>query len=98
MRVLVTDAGFKNSLSVIRNLGRHGLDVVAAAPSRLSQGFFSRFCSARLICPEPDDHQRFLEWVLRTIDDYHHFASEDPHRTVRTCPGGGLGVDAYCVF
>ena len=68
MRVLVTDAGFKNSLSVIRNLGRHGLDVVAAAPSRLSQGFFSRFCSARLICPEPEDHQRFLEWVLRTIE------------------------------
>src|SRR5437879_2832536 len=67
MRVLVTDAGFKNSLSAIRNLGRRGLDVVAADPSRLSQGFFSRFCSTRLICPAPRDDQRFLNWVLSTI-------------------------------
>src|SRR5881628_436816 len=67
MRVLVTDAGFKNSLSAIRNLGRHGLEVVAAAPGKLSQGFFSRFTSARVIYPAPQDHERFLDWLVDTI-------------------------------
>ena len=67
MRVLVTDAGFKNSLSAIRNLGQHGVEVVAAARSRLSQGFFSRFCTARTIYPAPQDEQAFLEWLLSTI-------------------------------
>ena len=67
MRVLVTDAGFKNSLSAIRNLGEHGVEVVAAARSRLSQGFFSRFCTARTIYPAPQDEQAFLEWLLSTI-------------------------------
>ena len=34
MRVLVTDAEFKNSLSVIRNLGRHGYHDLALLPRR----------------------------------------------------------------
>jgi predicted ATP-grasp superfamily ATP-dependent carboligase len=67
MRVLVTDAGFKNSLSAIRNLGRHGVEVIAAAPSRLAQGLYSRFCTARSIYPPPEDHEAFLDWLLSTI-------------------------------
>src|SRR2546422_593775 len=67
MRVLVTDAGFKNSLSAIRNLAMHGVEVIAAAPSKLSQGFFSRFCTVRAICPPPEDDQAFLDWLLSTI-------------------------------
>ena len=67
MRVLVTDAGFKNSLSAIRNLGQHGVEVIAAAPSKLAQGLFSRFCAGRTIYPPPQDHEAFLDWLLSTI-------------------------------
>ncbi len=67
MRVLVTDAEFKNSLSVIRNLGQHGVEVIAAAPTRLAQGFFSRFCAGRLIHPPPANEPAFLAWLLDTI-------------------------------
>ena len=67
MRVLVTDADFKNALSVIRNLGQHGVEVVAAAPKKLALGFCSRFCTERTIYPPPQDDRAFRDWLLRTI-------------------------------
>ena len=67
MRVLVTDAGFKHSLSAIRNLSQHGVDVVAAAPRKLALGFFSRFCAERAIYPAPEDEPAFLDWLVNTI-------------------------------
>jgi predicted ATP-grasp superfamily ATP-dependent carboligase len=49
MRVLVTDAARGSAISVIRSLGRRGIEVVAADSNVRSPGFFSRYTSARVI-------------------------------------------------
>jgi predicted ATP-grasp superfamily ATP-dependent carboligase len=69
MRVLVTDAGFKNALCAIRNLGQHGCEVMACAPGRASLGFLSRHCAKRLICPSPYHHpEEFVAWVADVME------------------------------
>jgi predicted ATP-grasp superfamily ATP-dependent carboligase len=55
-RVLVTDAGRGSAISVIRSLGRRGVEVLAAASNRLSPGFFSRYAAGRIIYPDPVTH------------------------------------------
>jgi predicted ATP-grasp superfamily ATP-dependent carboligase len=52
-RVLVTDAGRGSAVSIIRSLGRHGIEVVAADADRLSPGFRSRYTRERLVYPPP---------------------------------------------
>jgi predicted ATP-grasp superfamily ATP-dependent carboligase len=52
-RVLVTDAGRGSGLSIIRSLGRRGIDVIAADASRLSPGFRSRYAAASVRYPPP---------------------------------------------
>ena len=52
-RVLVTDASRGSALSIIRSLGRRGFDVLAADPSRLSPGMYSRYATARFVYPNP---------------------------------------------
>jgi predicted ATP-grasp superfamily ATP-dependent carboligase len=55
-RVLVTDAGRGSAISIIRSLGRRGIEIVAADTNRLSPAFFSRHTSARLRYPYPGIH------------------------------------------
>jgi predicted ATP-grasp superfamily ATP-dependent carboligase len=67
MRVIVTDADYKNSLSAIRNLGQHGVSVVAASPRRVAQGFLSKYADSHFTYPPPSDEERFIEAVLREV-------------------------------
>jgi predicted ATP-grasp superfamily ATP-dependent carboligase len=60
VKVLVTDAHFKNALCAIRNLGRHGCDVWAGSERRWAQGFYSRACRHHVTYPPPWDRDRFL--------------------------------------
>lgn len=53
-KVLVSDARLGSAVSIIRSLGRRGLDVVAADSEALSPGFFSRYASERLRYPRPN--------------------------------------------
>jgi predicted ATP-grasp superfamily ATP-dependent carboligase len=53
MRVLVTDAGRGSAMSIIRSLGRRGIDVVAADANSRSPGFRSRYATERLVYPPP---------------------------------------------
>jgi predicted ATP-grasp superfamily ATP-dependent carboligase len=52
-RVLVTDAGRGSAISVIRSLGRAGMEVIAADTTARSAGFRSRFATRTLVYPEP---------------------------------------------
>lgn len=52
-RVLVTDCGRGSAISVIRSLGRHGFEVVAADAEPRSPGFYSRYARGRLRYPDP---------------------------------------------
>ncbi|MBE9505887.1 MAG: ATP-grasp domain-containing protein [Chloroflexi bacterium] len=62
--VLVTQAQSRGGLTVVRSLGQKGIRVVAADEKLLALGFFSRYCSRRLVCPDPvrspDAYARFV--------------------------------------
>jgi predicted ATP-grasp superfamily ATP-dependent carboligase len=64
MRVLVTDGGRGSGISIIRSLGRRGIEVVAADTTRLSPAFFSRYVAARLVYPHPGAHAEEAVHVL----------------------------------
>jgi predicted ATP-grasp superfamily ATP-dependent carboligase len=67
MKVLVTDGEYKQAVAAIRNLGRHGVNVVVASARRSAPGFFSRYCTERVLCPEPED-EAFLPALLEHVD------------------------------
>jgi len=62
--VLVTEVQSRGGLTIVRSLGQKGIRVVAADKDRLALGFFSRYCSRRLVCPDPvrspDAYARFV--------------------------------------
>ena len=68
MNVLVTDTHYKNGLCAVRSLGRHGVNVVAAAPRRLAAGASSRFAAARVLYPSPARVDEFLSVVNEAVE------------------------------
>lgn len=52
---LVTDAGRGSAVAIIRSLGRQGWNVVAAASNRLAPGFYSRYTTAVVGYPDPEN-------------------------------------------
>ena len=51
--VLVTDADQRAALAVVRSLGRAGHKVIVGGPRQRSLAGASRYCSARIILPDP---------------------------------------------
>jgi len=72
MSVLVTDAGFKHSLAIIRSLGDKKLDVGAVDTKKWNSGFLSRYVGNRCICPDPVKDNQFIECIFKIIkkDNY----------------------------
>ena len=68
-RVLVTDAQSRIGLAIIRSLGRKGVKVTAADSHIISKGFFSRYCSRRLLYPDPSSHpEAYLDVIIRELE------------------------------
>ena len=68
MRALVLDGDTRAALSIVRSLGRHGVDVTVAAESQPSLGGCSRWCSAALTYPCPRTSPRwFLNWLVFSL-------------------------------
>ncbi|HLD62614.1 MAG TPA: ATP-grasp domain-containing protein [Candidatus Norongarragalinales archaeon] len=66
--VLVTDASKRASLAAIRSLGRRGVRVAALDPSRFAAGFLSRYCSEKILCPNPQQNPAgFLKTVEKEL-------------------------------
>ncbi len=71
MHVLVTGADQRQSVTVIRSLGRHGVRVVAAGPHERSLGFVSKHASATWVYPDPyRDPHAFIDSILEAIRTY----------------------------
>ncbi len=67
-RVLVTDASERQTLAIIRSLGRKGIEVTAAGNSELNAGFFSKYCAKRLVYPDPIKNKRkFIDAMLSLV-------------------------------
>jgi len=65
LRVLVFDGNARSSLAVTRSLGRAGAPVTVAAPTRRSLAGVSRFASARMLLPDPEENPDRYEEALR---------------------------------
>src|SRR5580692_12161824 len=62
--MLLFDAGFYGTLAAARALGRAGIPVVVADPSRIAITRFSRYVSRAHVCPPVTKVERFVEWLL----------------------------------
>lgn len=64
-KVFVTDAQMRSSLAVIRSLGKRGIRVTAGEETRWATGFFSRYCSNRVVYPSPKrDRDAFVDFLI----------------------------------
>ena len=66
--VLILQTQSRGGLSCVRSLGGKGIPVVAADSDRVAVGFFSRYCSGRLVYPSPDvSEERFVATILSEL-------------------------------
>jgi len=72
LHIMVTNAGRRKAIPIIRALGRAGMKVTCADSIALATGFFSRYSNRRLLHPDPCS-ERFmdalLEWLSRNPCD-----------------------------
>jgi predicted ATP-grasp superfamily ATP-dependent carboligase len=67
MRVLVTDADYKQTLCATRSLGRRGIHVAAGSSRRRAQSFYSKYCRERLLYPSPQRQDEFASFLLSYV-------------------------------
>jgi predicted ATP-grasp superfamily ATP-dependent carboligase len=69
---LVTDAHFRGPLAVIRSLGKKNIKICALSERKSAMGFHSKYCSEKLISPnpriEPKSYLNFLLKIVKTGD------------------------------
>jgi predicted ATP-grasp superfamily ATP-dependent carboligase len=61
--VLMSDGGYYGTLATARTLGRQGVPVTIADPSRVASALWSRHVTRRLLCPPAWDVERFVDWL-----------------------------------
>ncbi|MBC7090507.1 MAG: ATP-grasp domain-containing protein [Nitrososphaeria archaeon] len=74
--MFVTDAQMRNSLAIIRSLGKKGLFVTAGEETRFATGFFSKYCSNIVVYPSPRyKKEEFVLYMLNLFrkDNYQVF-------------------------
>jgi D-aspartate ligase len=62
--VLLTAGHYYGTLAAVRCLGRTGVPVTLADGHALAPARWSRFVTRRIWCPEPNDAEAFLVWLL----------------------------------
>jgi D-aspartate ligase len=62
--VLLTMANYNGTLAAVRSLGRAGIRVTVADPSRLGVSTWSRYATARVKAPSVRKPDEFLDWLL----------------------------------
>lgn len=67
--VLVTDSQMRNSLSIVRSLGRKGLEVTAADETRFTPGMYSKYCSKKLVYPSPKNTNKFVDFLINVVKE-----------------------------
>jgi predicted ATP-grasp superfamily ATP-dependent carboligase len=71
MNVLVTDGENRAALAVVRSLGRSGHRLVVASRINPALAQTSRFCAARVRCPDPfKDASGYVDALTRTVAEF----------------------------
>jgi predicted ATP-grasp superfamily ATP-dependent carboligase len=68
-KVLVTDAQMRNSLAIIRSLGKAGLHVTAGETTRFATGAFSKYCKGRVVYPDAKNPDAFVDFMLEKVQE-----------------------------
>ena len=72
-KVLVLDAQMRNSLAIIRSLGKKGLVVDAGEETRFATGFFSKYCNNHFVYPSPTKSpNEFIAYILNLVKSNHY--------------------------
>lgn len=72
-KVLVLDAQMRNSLAIIRSLGKKGLEVDAGEETKFATGFFSKYCSNHIVYPSPTKSpEEFITYMLNSVKSNHY--------------------------
>ena len=66
-KIFITDAGYKHTLGAVRSLGKKGFYVIAGAPGKRAQSFYSKYCSECVIYPDPRDETRFIDFLIEYL-------------------------------
>jgi predicted ATP-grasp superfamily ATP-dependent carboligase len=67
-KVLVLDSSERAALAVIRSLGSKGIEVVAGDSKGANMGFLSKYCSHRLLYPDPrENKKKFIDALLAHV-------------------------------
>ena len=62
MRILVTDGSYRQTLGIVRSLGRSH-DVLVASPRRFAMAAASRYAAGHLRCPAATNVDAFVGWL-----------------------------------
>ena len=71
MKVLITCANSTLSLTIIRSLGRRGINVTAVSYSALSYPLSSKYCHRRIILPKPQNDVDRVSQLINVIKNDH---------------------------
>lgn len=61
---LLTMANYYGTLAAVRALGRAGIPVTTADPSRFATSAWSKFATDHVRCPSVREPERFVEWLV----------------------------------
>ena len=68
-KILVLDAEMRNSLAIIRSLGRKNFIIDCGGRTRCETSFFSKYCNNKIIYPSPSkDTRNFVDFVLELVE------------------------------
>jgi predicted ATP-grasp superfamily ATP-dependent carboligase len=72
-KILVLDAQMRNSLAIIRSLGKKGLEVDAGEETKFATGFFSKYCNNHIVYPSPTKSpEEFITYMLNLVKSNHY--------------------------
>ncbi len=68
-KILIPAMDKRSSLEAARSLGKRGFEVVGCSHTRLSSGFFSKYCRKKyLYCSPLEDANKYVDDIKRIID------------------------------
>ena len=71
MKVFITDSGTKQTLAVVRGLGRENIEVLAGGTARkYHSAYFSRFVAKTIRYPDPENELNFIKAIKRICKRY----------------------------
>lgn len=65
MCAFVTEANLGSGVNVIRSLAKRGITVTAGDISKIAGGFWSKYCTNRILYPDPHFEDKFIKAIIK---------------------------------